>query len=1092
MAYIFDPIRNTFVDDEDTSLGNKLALNDEEFEKLLKIPGVFRASEAPQPPPRQEVLDREAINRFIRDNRAQGGMIGGGVISGEDYGNRTGFVEPKLIVGGSRTPLEFRGMFGVRTNATVPTNTPGYLGKSGEQAVFATKTDAQRFINEDLDSLIRAGRARFTGYSKEYTKSLEDIKSYVKSQGGPSKLFLSDLVEMFGDPTETETGRDAKTEARIKKALGNDYNKLIKGGEQLKTTQADKIKFNKLVLDVNRGDLPILALGSDSRGTTQNIKKFLTEANKKRFDKLLPKLRAINSRISQPRQKYTTEDIQTISETTTKTFNKMEKKYPAASLDRGYLLKTGKSFNDKSYILSQIDRHIGEGGNLYKHVSGDTYKNIKFRNNQTGKLITYNNIDITNPEFKEAADRYNEVKKLRNIKIDDPRNPDKTITLDKALQEGGDKIVLDHLDEVGKNPLKKLVITNQKANLAGQIKGLTQNEIDAIGRGQNLSFVDNIKRYKKYAERILTRKAADPDFKIKSPTETIKEKTGTFRGEAQAIKSKMDNFRSLTSRVPGGAVVLSPVDFTLSMFAGLPLTESLASAGSYLLKDPLIGKTVNIPLAIAQDMQDPDKTFERAQERQGKFKDFLEGVTGIDQDEPFASELREKLLNMEAGDQPDIDPFQAAEGGRAGFSNGGATGMSSDEFVKELEYYFTNPDADLPKATTFRETMNPIEILNDMIDPRNYPYIADRLAKTGIRIGEFGLRVLPAVGKLIGDITTKPSFKVQGKTGTGYIQDYDQMPKSAKIKGTGIFSEFLDNLIGTEMTEGISRATGLDDLIKMEDQKMKDRRTTVGPKVLADTLTLGMEFTAPIFPGLKLLKSYAKARNLPVDDTTKQLLEKEIKDTLDKNGISRRDFMKTAGAGASLVIAKMLGFGDEFTKATKVVRPTVEQTATGGVPPYFFELVKKIKKSGRTLEPEFDPRVENNMQLGDYVMRENTSTGEISIQKVKEGGMNVGDEVMDGVISEETITYKPGEFITGADGKPVRTADEYEEFTTKPDINDDGKMKDVEPGLDSIEEIIELMPNQLKMSDLEAAGYNVNAFPDNIKQLLIDDLQKID
>ena len=61
-------------------------------------------------------------------------------------------------------------------------------------------------------------------------------------------------------------------------------------------------------------------------------------------------------------------------------------------------------------------------------------------------------------------------------------------------------------------------------------------------------------------------------------------------------------------------------------------------------------------------------------------------------------------------------------------------------------------------------------------------------------------------------------------------------------------------------------------------------------------------------------------------------------------------------------------------KATKVVRPTVEQTATtGGVPPYFFELVKKIKKSGRTLEPEFDPRVENNMQFENYIMRENTS-----------------------------------------------------------------------------------------------------------------------
>ena len=37
--------------------------------------GVFRASEAMQPPPRQEVLDREAINRFIRDNKAQGGRV---------------------------------------------------------------------------------------------------------------------------------------------------------------------------------------------------------------------------------------------------------------------------------------------------------------------------------------------------------------------------------------------------------------------------------------------------------------------------------------------------------------------------------------------------------------------------------------------------------------------------------------------------------------------------------------------------------------------------------------------------------------------------------------------------------------------------------------------------------------------------------------------------------------------------------------------------------------------------------------------------------------------------------------------------------
>ena len=41
---------------------------------------------------------------------------------------------------------------------------------------------------------------------------------------------------------------------------------------------------------------------------------------------------------------------------------------------------------------------------------------------------------------------------------------------------------------------------------------------------------------------------------------------------------------------------------------------------------------------------------------------------------------------MEAGETR-YKPFQAAEGGRAGFSNGGAAG-ADDNFLKELEYLF--------------------------------------------------------------------------------------------------------------------------------------------------------------------------------------------------------------------------------------------------------------------------------------------------------------------------------------------------------------------------------------------------------------------
>ena len=110
-------------------------------------------------------------------------------------------------------------------------------------------------------------------------------------------------------------------------------------------------------------------------------------------------------------------------------------------------------------------------------------------------------------------------------------------------------------------------------------------------------------------------------------------------------------------------------------------------------------------------------------------------------------------------------------GGRVEFSGGGAVG-ADDNFAKELEYYFTNPDAELPQMQTFKETMNPVTHLNDMIDPRNYPYYADILARSGVRVAEFGARILPALGKLASDLIQKPAFKVVDAD-SDYVQDYN-------------------------------------------------------------------------------------------------------------------------------------------------------------------------------------------------------------------------------------------------------------------------------------------------------------------------------
>ena len=330
MAYIFDPLRNTFIDDEDTSLGNKLALVDnEEIDKVIKQiddkfgPGTMTTlDQLPENKP-AEVEQTEQFNRFNKLYQ-DGGFIGGGTISGEDYG-KNWFCCPKYIKGGSSTPPAFKGMYGVRTNLTVPTDTPGYLGRTGEQAAFATEADAQRFIDEDIKKLFLESQAN-KKRSPVIEARLEKIRNIYKNlkASNPKKIYLDDILDQLeGEKTVYGTGKrgiqkeqkpiKARTsfKANIKEALGEKiFDSLIKSsGQDPRITDA-KAKFNKLILDINRGDLPIISLSRAERGENQRLSEFLTDANKTRYQKLLSKLRAINSRISQPADTLTKEGIE--------------------------------------------------------------------------------------------------------------------------------------------------------------------------------------------------------------------------------------------------------------------------------------------------------------------------------------------------------------------------------------------------------------------------------------------------------------------------------------------------------------------------------------------------------------------------------------------------------------------------------------------------------------------------------------------------------------------------------------------------------------------------------------------------------------
>ena len=158
---------------------------------------------------------------------------------------------------------------------------------------------------------------------------------------------------------------------------------------------------------------------------------------------------------------------------------------------------------------------------------------------------------------------------------------------------------------------------------------------------------------------------------------------------------------------------------------------------------------------------------------------------------------------------------------------------------------------------------------------------------------------------------------------------------------------------------------------------------------------------------------------------------------------SKRKFMKILGGLASIPI---LGrFVTPVKQVAEVAPAAVE--AVKGVPSYFFKLADKIRRLGDDAPGLTSVERETGKKFKNYEMVENTD-GEIVIKKNTTGNTVIGDDMVEGTKSEEVMVYKPKK----------RTEDgilneDYQEVTVKPDY--EGKLKDVEDGLDSYEEILE-------------------------------------
>ena len=207
---------------------------------------------------------------------------------------------------------------------------------------------------------------------------------------------------------------------------------------------------------------------------------------------------------------------------------------------------------------------------------------------------------------------------------------------------------------------------------------------------------------------------------------------------------------------------------------------------------------------------------------------------------------------------------------------------------------------------------------------------------------------------------------------------------------------------------------------------------------------------------------------------------KLAKEIVDKG---RRGFMKAAGAaGAGIAALKtgLLGLGEKVAPVVETAVETAKETVGKYPPPYFFKLVEKIKFMGDDItEKAATKDREIVKKYKNYEMSEDVATGEIVIKKRNEGSFY--DQ--DGIISDEYIVYKPGIADETTKGKPPP---EYDEYTVRPDA--EGKLRDSEDGLDSIDEILEEVGDPdsltLKKADGGRIGFNKGKLATNAVKFL--------
>ena len=345
----------------------------------------------------------------------------------------------------------------------------------------------------------------------------------------------------------------------------------------------------------------------------------------------------------------------------------------------------------------------------------------------------------------------------------------------------------------------------------------------------------------------------------------------------------------------------------------------------------------------------------------------------------------------------DIDPEDMfADGGRIGFFMGSKLpkGLAA---LREMLNFMSKQSDKVKKPSEVLKMVNPKSLNVSLEDPR----LQGKVNKEGI---------------LASDMIKN----FQSKMGEDRVQLVKDMLSAAKnIKKADTSQIKLKN----EMIE---------DMIKKGvDREMAEEMATLMSKLARNVA--GKFTDTPKLTDEGILELENILKNMETGGKKKRDLNADGGRIGFKKGMDRRTFMKMmAGITTLPVVGK-------FFKGAEVAAPVVEKAAeaASGAPPYFFNLVNRIRALGK----KFDGPKERteSYKYKDYEMQIDNDTGQIEIEKKQYG---IFDD-QEGLVSEEYMSFKPGQADETTGAKKV--VDEYDEYTARAD--QDGKMKDVESGV---------------------------------------------